>query len=1525
MEQKSLTLFNSGMNRDLSISKAGQSAVYENLNIRIVAVDQDTLLSVTNERGPVQFNASVKGTVVGGNIIGDTIILFTHASGNTDYIYLISDVWKDAQIYWTGNLNFSPLRPIESVVYYESESVQKIYWVDGINPLRAANIKETITSTSSDVFDVNKGIKTTISATLTKKQSGNARPNGVTQYILTYFDKHGVESGVVWMSDIVYLSPSGYGGSADGTNSCSVQIAFSNIDTSFTNYRVYSIFRSSLDGEVTAYIVNDGETDNTVSVYDDGAHLTVTDASALLYLGSQPVIASTIEQKEGTLFLGNIKKTGRTENKTIENIIKSSMFGGSYPTDGLSTRISFAQDTTTPISYGDPSDLYPYVNTLAERTSQDILSFKGGEKYRFGLQFKYADGTITDAFWIGDKENGIYPKIDYTSGEIYRVLPTVSIPSSLGTSLKNYGIAAMRVMIAQASDADRKIKAQGIVNPTMFNVYERAKNRIYAMPSWVSRPRLSNYTWAHGNSVGKSNTSAGEIQCNWWPSDNVDIVHPWYSDSDTYDEYKDSFISVSAVYEIHKSSNILGCSVTIYKVTEDLQTGFYKTMTAPTWGQVDEEGWAQNDSLIDAVTIKKYSTFIDETTGWSSVENKINQVYPKIEEKLTSLGYDFLIPDKTTFTAWVNYVDKDSTKTQFVNYNEWDTTKAYYTTQNTAFNGNKSATRWTTGGSSVSSNTQHYVYKKQLMFVDENVVTLDSPELSYSKVSDTEGLNFRIVGLARMNSIQSDVTADASSTYLAGGGLSAISFSGIYGAGSNLNGVLSWPMWKENGLTPADNATTIVKDRTSEDYDRSNYIKYYWMYMWQSTGSVDKYTVGGVSYGGITRKIFANMHISNGTEFLSTFLDYSTTSDYQARIVDPLTASQYALSVKGETVYYAPRPQMQLTMPSGSVRYPIYYNDTAVETETASASAAFLYVQNPVTLEYSSDRHAVITLGGSYALADRKYHQKILPHIGTTDTITVPTDAKIPWFDNDEYAFDSSSISYSGTMNQPFLYIGELYRDFSKNDTRYGGPTKEAAQSCLYVAASSWFDISTTSIKADRGDTYIQRWDSMRIKPYSTGASNQVIDITSVLLETHINLDGRTDKQRSFPELASIDTANYGQVNEVYSQVDNFIAGIDSDENLNSDSYATAITWTKRKADMAQTDAWTHITLANSVMLDGDKGECRKLIKSGNQLLAFQDRGIAEVLYNGAVQLSTKEGTPVEIANSGKVNGIRYISNTHGCINKWSITEGSKGIYFIDNINRQFCRVAGNGIDNLSERFGFGVWFRRHNNTTVWNPSTWPNYKVYHDKLYDDIYIVGKDSSEDTKTLCYNERLDKFTSFFSYGSVAYMANWKEHLITVHSGKLWGMFGGTFNNLFGTIYPSYTIYRVAPDSITDRIWTNIDVRADFYKLNLSLDNYPEDKLISPTTSHYLPDEFFTELTVWNEYQSTSVKTGSSDLVKRFRTWHYSIPRNLKSMNDKGYGYDRMRNPWVFFKLEKTAADTNPENMMQLHDVTIRYYE
>ena len=138
-----------GMNRDTTISLADSKLSYENMNIRITARDNNTLLSVTNERGnrqwPVYDSAglgfTVSGIVVGWNVLNSYLILFTHEQ-SADHIYrltLVDTSFLGKELI-SGSMNFSTSNPIESLCSFETSEIQKIYWVDGVNQPRMLNI-----------------------------------------------------------------------------------------------------------------------------------------------------------------------------------------------------------------------------------------------------------------------------------------------------------------------------------------------------------------------------------------------------------------------------------------------------------------------------------------------------------------------------------------------------------------------------------------------------------------------------------------------------------------------------------------------------------------------------------------------------------------------------------------------------------------------------------------------------------------------------------------------------------------------------------------------------------------------------------------------------------------------------------------------------------------------------------------------------------------------------------------------------------------------------------------------------------------------------------------------------------------------------------------------------------------------------------------------------------------------------------------------------------------------------------------
>ena len=1495
-----------------------------------------------------------------------------------------------------GDLNFSTDNPIESVVYHETEDIQKIYWVDGKNVLRFMNFMAEPDSLGrypwqdsrgvydTTYFDSNRVVDFGVDVKISKDNSGNTRPNGVVQYLLTYYNKHGQESGYVWISDLIYLSPVSSGGAADGTNNNSVTLNINNLDTRFSHFRVYSVFRSSLNGTTVSYIVFDGKTDGGKAVVvDNNSHLTAVDSSKLLYLGSQHVIANTLTHKDQTLFLGDLSSVDRDYDSVEKTLRQSMLVHRQGEPDWECDYINFVyDDEEIPNETGDGN--YSY-NSQLVKSSSEITSFKGGEKYRFGIVFHKKDGTLTDAFWIGDKVNYKYPQITDTG--IKRIIAECTLPIDVVRMMKEKGYSTAQLMIAEATYADRAIKAQGIVCPTVFNVWNRYLNRVYSASSWMMRPRNAEYAWKHFEPIHNSTSSTGEIDCNYWETQNAPA--PYYSllnyaskkeyaeEFDGESEYGYAMIIYRVFYTGVTNHYYSGATVILIKDIDDVFNPSTYQFSGDVLSTIVSIGTTGNEGTYDKVEgglhirITNFTNYGGVATdkapttkikAWTGITKAIREKYGFFDvNKLVT---------QTNFIQWCNTVSDNYGKDDDTYFNKNFGNNPYDAIVQIIndTSGSRGISRWIMlADETPSGSSDDYIpayRKKHLSFIDENVVTLNSPEIEYEAISfdNVDGYKFRIVGVAKIDGQYSDYTVDASPGKIAGECLAKEKFS---------YSLISWPLWKEYGLdertvveggqsgndedeyTPSNN----IKDRTSYDYIWGGAIVRYWLHMWNHSDKISGYTdYESNDYSRLIRKVFANSRYSNKTIYSSGRNGAWSCIPDSIRIFN-YTSSQYVgINIDGSSRNYDAVVNDSL-MPPSNHKYPVLFSVGAPNTEQLleKQDEPYLYLSDPVSITYSSTPHAVISLptdiwsngGRSY------YRQTILPYLNSSERfdngaahLDSDTGRLLPWIDNTisasypylDYIVKQDSISgLSVSEGEQYVFIGEIYSDLNDNDQiRFGGTSDAAIQNNRFLIAGPQYRIDEMEglgydvMVANQADTYIQRWDCMKTKPYSTGSVNNVIDITSVMLETHINIDGRTDLQRGTSYIASIDTEKFGSLNHVYSQNNNFITQHDLDEDFNLDAYRSSITWTLEKHDSADVDEWTHITLASTLKLDGDKGICRALRRINNSIISFQDRGISELLFNSRTQLSTQDGVPVEIANSGKVDGKRYITNKYGCVNKWSIIEGKNALYFVDNINKAFCAFNGQAIDNLSTRLGFGAWFREINDIEPWKPLAFNNIVSYYDKVHSDIYLV-RGVEDDKPCLVYNETLGAFTSFFDYRNVLMMANVQDRFVSFNNHALWLQNEGLYCNFFGQQFDYWTQYRVTPEPYSDKIWTNIDYRADFFEV-LGSDGNPvvsETELINGDVDDtYKEWETFTDYKVWDEYQSTGFTLFAhdsfdrDDVRKKFRIWRLTIPRALKEGTNK-HGMDRIRNPWINLLFRKNNVDG--KYLMQLHDIVVKYFE
>ena len=528
----------------------------------------------------------------------------------------------------------------------------------------------------------------------------------------------------------------------------------------------------------------------------------------------------------------------------------------------------------------------------------------------------------------------------------------------------------------------------------------------------------------------------------------------------------------------------------------------------------------------------------------------------------------------------------------------------------------------------------------------------------------------------------------------------------------------------------------------------------------------------------------------------------------------------------------------------------------------------------------------------------------------------------------------------------------------------FGGKSNDAIKENIWIPCGEPVSLSEdndTPVKFEYGDTYYQRWDCLKTYPFTKEDVNQVVEIGSFMLETRINIDGRYDRNRGQTNNLNMSPENFNLLNPVYSQADNFFSyRIQDDDYYTSVIFPNQIAWSKTKTSGSDVDAWTNMSLGSSLEMDGDKGKITKLARLNDRLLCFQNKGISQILYNENVQISSTDGVPIEIANSGKVMGKKYISDTVGCSNKWTVCNTPNGIYFMDS-NEQSIYLFNGELKNISQQFGFNTWCKKNIPTPIntWHPgfpaiNSRTAFTACYDRKNQDVLFINADTA-----LAWNEKFGAFTSFYDYGGTQFFCNiedtgvWIKKMLVDNSAQvtLWKhQAGNSYCSFFEVNKPYWMTLVGNPEPQMDKIFTNMEFRACV----------EGDGELNQNTGKFTFTLPFNSLETWNEYQHgyTTIenKSGhsamvhdfaSSSLKRKFRIWRCDIPRNntvLDTNRQQGTTYpystdaalgvsryivkpnDRMRNPWLYLKLFKTAAvlpSTLPK--IEIHDLVMTYFD
>jgi hypothetical protein len=1465
MSMKSSQHIIKGMTRDLTVSKFNPEFAYECKNIRITARDNSTLLTVTNERGNSELSIltsngnplQVLGTLIGYNVLNNYVTLFT--TGDKDRIYRLENkqTYFEGKLLYEGNLNFNVNNPIENISVYENDNIQKVYWIDGLNQSRVINIVADSTvsgswNDSSFDFVQDLELKETVTVVRDDLASGSFS-SGVIQYAFTYYNKYGQESNIFYTSPIQYISFASRGASPEEKVSNSFTITIANPDTRFDYIRVYSIHRASIDATpnvlnvvdlpINAANVRAGE---TLTYTDNGTIGTSVDPTELLYVGGEEVVFGTMTQKDNTLFLGNADIKRKLVGPDIINSIK----GGN---------ISFNQRYVG--NYVRTAGYYPYKNSLY--LGSKIKSFKYLEWYRFGVQFQYKNGKWSEPIWINDAYNGPasggmgYGISPSYNGALTTVQASYSLNSDIINKVVAQGFIRARGVVVYPTLIDREVVAQGILCPTVYNIGDRFGNSPFAQSSWFARPNL-----------------AFDIERN---KSNWNGIGTLFGD---YDKSKAAVIS-------NKNVNL-----TIDPGTPSAKTILIDIVNKGAWAEFRHNkpvpnNWERNAEIqciantpAGPYTASKGSELNSYTASHAEYffvdQNILTLHSPDIEfdegvQNLDSSGLKLRIVGVVPITANASEIDiQTSTPAN-------DTSKMGFYKE------------------TIGSENNSYHGLKNLI---SGAFWFDKMT-NMKNVDDDHGYteSFFVYAWHRNGSLnnQGPVTEGSRTAMLDKKKISNLKFSSFSKYFNE-----PWLAYKANDATHTGITGVSIFNSNEQSLVR--------------IPAPANSNLGDLNYYGNVDKVIAATRVDDAYSLTFDFSDGPKTEEFNRK-------NGYPIVVTGVNTAESFAHQL---FTGGT--FPIQFvkrSDGTTLTEVPNGTDA-------VRMKYKSTPHAVFAL--NYATDGRQIVMPTNRETDYTDYWNV-NDANVTKGGVNHFFWNptAKSISESETQindgvfqdviseytsnltdnNYSYLYLAELYNDNITN--RFGGQTEEAFENNIWLPGGEPINllnadgtpVSYASLTYTEGDTFLERYDCLKTYSYTLEDQNSVTEIVSFMCETRVNIEGRYDRNRGQLNNLTMTPENFNKVNKVYSQKNNFFnyRGINHSK-FNLNYFPNTVTWTKEKQLGSIIDTWTNITMASTLDLDGDKGEVISLNTYNNEIFCFQRKGFSNILFNSRVQIPASDGMPIEITNGMKVSGKRYVSNTIGCSNKWSIVESPSGLYFIDNETNSMYLFNGE-VKSISDSLGMRQWVNENNTHINWNPVTYENFRGFYDKNNNDVYFVNNNWC-----LCYSELIGQFTSFMSYEKVPAMFNVGSEFYAFNNNKLWQQFNGDYNMFFGQ-YKPYSITVVAnADEPADKIFNTVEFRADAY----------DGDNLAPTKT-------YDTLDVYNEYQHgrvtlTDLNGRPSPLKRKFRIWRANIPRANTPINGiPANNRDRIRNTWAYVKLSTETPNTY---RTVFHDMTIHYF-
>lgn len=1546
------------------------SALRDALNIRIADRDNPTQLTITTERGAKVVSEDIQGRYIGHcKINNDSIIMFTQ---NIDSTNIFNITYNNDDIDITLLASIKP--PIlddtvglKTLFMYESEQVQKVYWVQPTRPPRVINIAKYIKNpdtniTNTSIFDFVPELQLNEILDVEKIYGGGVFSPGVIQYGITYYNLYGQESNLAIVSPLYYISDIDKAGDPSKSYSNSFKITISGIDTNFDFIRVYSIHRTSLDQVPSVHIVKDIKIskDTTIeTVIDNGSYQETVDPTLLLYIGGKEFYAGSITQKDNTLFLGNLHLTDR-DLKFIECFKEYFNGADSTPVERKNGQYKYIEN-----------QYYQKIQNLSKQYSG---TFKYNQKYRLGIQGQYKDGTWTPPMFVDDFIiNSLYPKIEYKDG-VYSVVTynyqsvAADFPNK---QFYDIGIRKLRPIIVYPKFTDKRTIAQGVLSPTVFNYYGRMTNAPFAQSSWFFRPV---YNKKYEGSALYGDKRGEYIQFN-----NLDVLN------------KKEIGNINSTTELPKEASNKYNS--LFSIDENIVTFHSPDL------DYNEDLWS--------IDYTGYELQIIGALPLNSIYGNVN-IETKSPAKSSSGGSIF---------KPVGYVNNPFNVFDInggaVGGGWWQDLAVKEV--NDEVKTSKEMTNWLvstwqrTGSLNNDSNHEKgdaqsaILQKKQI----SNIKVFNSAQISPNILTYTPQDIQLVMNYGEQTINYLDLPYLQQSVQYQGNIDTLLAASEEYYIGNNSDNTVQGPFYSkspvrmkylssphlvmslpstytENNGTTESSATLLPRIKFYEDFEGTKKYTlpdWYYKYTGNTINPEKDYTGDSgyktieISYIGLytnsgdmsqynNKWVISQKPLKESSAYNTWAVcrmasskpqennKLNTTTGY---IPDSVNNALPLMKINADCTLCFPIKDLGSNITSQSndediknaiialcekdyfgINIKITVNSQTLGAITKDSSGYYVYATLTST-EANKDLYGFVEKestvfpfkpaegeSGDWANNDVVGCKLINAPVDTDGTITTPTQDTIQkaesfyfkrdllWKDLTTESelpdiFKDKEDSTYFKKPSPYILLAEIVRkgaddensEYNKN--LFGGTSEQAINNNMWVPAGKAVKINTTSeditLLYEYGDCFFGRYDCLKTYAANLDDENQVVEIGSFPCESWINFDGRYDNRIGMLTNWTTNNTNFNKINPVYSQKDNFFNYNKlPDEFYIQNDFTNQITWSLTKSNGDDTDVWTNIALANTLDADGTNGPITDLFSLGDNIFCLQEDALNQILYNDRIQIQPSDGVPIEIANSGKVNGIRIMNDTIGMQNPFGICKGEEMVYFIDGDNPGLYGFNGQQVQNISTPNKMFQWHKNNKLNIEWTPKYKPNksgIRLAYDYRFNDLYYLPND---DRSALNYSALLGAYVSRHSLNGILG--------IECLGGKLIGFSKGeeeTFTDVYelfnGSKYLGDNTSKITfisnDKTDTVKIFDTMDVEGGVY--NESKEFY-EGKNICPVN----------QVKVTNDYQEAE----GNNFKKKFRLWRTQLPRAV--------GRQRIRNPWT-----EISLILNNEKTTKISSVTVHY--